>query len=61
MKIKIVGLRYFRRHRMTILGSLVIGASLMGPAAGVGQTNRPNPETACANLANITDFPITST
>src|SRR5262245_1679057 len=61
MKIKIVGLRYFRRHRMTILGSLVIGASLMGLGAGVGQQNRPDPTTACANLANITDFPITPT
>src|SRR5215510_7191583 len=61
MRIKTVGLRYFRRHRMTILGSLVIGASLMGLGAGVGQQNRPDPETACTNLANITDFPITPT
>ena len=61
MRIKTVGLRYFRRHRMTVLGSLVIGASLMGLGAGVGQQNRPDPATACANLATITDFPITPT
>src|SRR5262244_3556549 len=61
MKIKIVGLRYFRRHRMTILGSLVIGASVMSLSATFAQSSRPDPATACANIANLTDFPVTPT
>ena len=27
----------------------------------VGQKNRPDPETACANLADLSDFPVTPT
>jgi hypothetical protein len=61
MRMKIVGLRYFRRHRITVLGALVIAVSLMGLSAGFAQNNRPDPETACANLANLTDFPVTPT
>jgi len=33
----------------------------MGLSAGFAQNNRPDPETACANLANLTDFPVTPT
>jgi Tannase and feruloyl esterase len=61
MRMKTVGLRYFRRHRITVLGALVIAVSLMGLSAGFAQNNRPDPETACANLANLTDFPVTPT
>jgi Tannase and feruloyl esterase len=61
MKMKTVGLRYFRRHRIAALGSLMIAASLMGLGAGVGQNNRPDPETACTNLADLTNFPVQPT
>src|SRR5262249_2155420 len=54
-------LRYFRRHRMTALGSLVIGGSLMSLGASFVQNNRPDPATACADLANLTTFPAPPT
>src|SRR6266566_1239199 len=54
-------LRYFRRRRITVLGSLVIGASLMSLGASFVQKNRPDPATACANLADLTNFPVQPT
>src|SRR5262249_783337 len=54
-------LRYFRRHRMTALGSLVIGVSLMSLGATFAQSNRPDPPRACRTIANLTDLPVTPT
>ena len=52
-------LRYFRRRPISALGSLVIGASLMSLGASFVQNNRPDPATACANIANLGNFPVT--
>src|SRR5262249_58316863 len=54
-------LRYFRVRPITVLGTLVIGVSVMSLGASFAQSNRPDPATACANIANLTDFPVTPT
>jgi hypothetical protein len=61
MRTKTFGLRYFRRHRIPVLASLLLGASLVSLGASSPPKNRPDPETACANLANLTEFPVTPT
>ena len=54
-------LRYFRRRPVAVLGILLIGASVMSLGASFVQNNRPDPATACANIANLTNFPVTPT
>jgi Tannase and feruloyl esterase len=61
MRTKTFGLRYFRRHRIPVLASLLLGASLISLGASSPPKNRPDPETACANLANLIEFPVTPT
>src|SRR4029450_11832949 len=61
MSMKTFMLRHFRRRPIPVLASLLLGASLVSLGASSLPTNRPDPETACANLANLTDFPITPT
>jgi hypothetical protein len=53
-------LRYFQRRPIFALGTLLIGASVMSLGASFVQ-NRPDPATACANIANLTTFPVTPT
>ena len=54
-------LRHFQRRPLPVLGSLVIAASLMTLGASFVKKNQPDPETACADLVNITKFPVTPT
>jgi tannase/feruloyl esterase len=54
-------LRYFQRRPIFALGTLLIGASVMSLGASFVQSNRPDPATACANIANLTNFPVTPT
>lgn len=61
MSMKTFMLRHFRRRPIPVLASLLLGASLVSLGASSLPTNRPDPETACANLANLTDFPVTPT
>jgi hypothetical protein len=61
MSMKTFMLRHFRRRPFPVLASLLLGASLVSLGASSLTTNRPDPETACANLANLTDFPVTPT
>ena len=61
MSMKTFMLRHFRRRPIPVLASLLLGASLVSLGASSLPTNRPDPETACANLANLTDFPVAPT
>jgi hypothetical protein len=61
MRTKTFRLRYFRLRRIPVLASLLLGASLIGLAASSPAKNQSDPETACANLANLTEFPVTPT
>jgi len=54
-------LRHFRRRPLPVLSSLVIAAALMTLGATFVKKNRPDPETACADLVNLTKFPVTPT
>jgi feruloyl esterase len=53
--------RYFRRRPIFALGTLLIAASVISLGASSVQSNRPDPATACANIANLTNFPVTPT
>ena len=61
MKMITVALQYFRRRPVSALGTLLIGASVMSLGASFVQKTRPDPETACASLATLTNFPVTPT
>src|SRR5215470_1573046 len=61
MIMKTFVLRHFRRRPIPVLASLLLGASLVSLGASSLSTNRPDPETACLKLANLTDFPVTPT
>ena len=61
MSMKTFMLRHFRRRPIPVLASLLLGASLVSLGASSLSTNRPDPETACTNLATFTNFPVTPT
>jgi hypothetical protein len=58
--------RHFRdvpRDTIPVLAGLLIGASLagLGTPAGFAANAQTDPATACTNLANLTNFPVTPT
>jgi hypothetical protein len=58
------GLNIFFRHlrrRFSLFGTLVIAAAMITLGATAGGKNQADPETACANLANVSNFPISPT
>jgi hypothetical protein len=58
------GLNLFFRHlrrRFSLFGTLVIAAAMITLGATAGGKNQADPETACANLANVSNFPVTPT
>ena len=60
----LTGLNFFFRHlhgRVFLLGTLVIAAAMITLGASGGVNNQADPQTACAELASLSKFPVTPT